>query len=162
MTRPVLSDLPPKFQAQALAQLHATQKPRTVKIEVAGPIGKAPAAKRAPKAKASAAIQFFAANGVATPTAEYKFAPDRRWRFDFAWPEHKIALEVEGGVWTNGRHTRGSGFVKDMQKYNRAAVLGWRVVRVVPSELRRTETAAMIRAMMNVAELRDHSDPRIV
>src|SRR3990167_2646458 len=69
------------------------------------------------------------------PTAEYRFAPPRRWRFDYAWPLHKIALEGEGGAWTRGRHTRGSGFIRDMAKYNQAALLGWRVFRVTPDQL---------------------------
>lgn len=54
----------------------------------------------------------------------------RDWRFDFAWPKRKIALEVEGGTWSRGRHTRGSGFEKDCEKYNEATLLGWRVMRV--------------------------------
>lgn len=63
------------------------------------------------------------------PMREYAFARPRRWRFDFAWPEQKLAVEIEGGVWTNGRHTRGSGFVADTEKYNAAALLGWKVLR---------------------------------
>jgi very-short-patch-repair endonuclease len=61
--------------------------------------------------------------------AEYLFHESRRWRFDFAWPEKKIAVEVEGGVFIRGRHTRGSGFEKDAEKYNAAALRGWRVLR---------------------------------
>lgn len=79
---------------------------------------------------------------VATP--EYRFAPPRKWRFDFAFLKHMVALEVEGGVWTGGRHTRGSGFVKDMEKYNTAAQLGWRVLRVVPQDVCTVETIEMI------------------
>lgn len=63
------------------------------------------------------------------PEREYRFHPTRKWRFDFAWPDRKLAVELEGAVWTNGRHTRGSGFVADMEKYNAAALMGWRVVR---------------------------------
>jgi len=66
---------------------------------------------------------------------EYQFAPPRRWRFDYAIPSVKIALEVEGGVWTRGRHTRPKGFLSDMEKYNAAAVAGWKVLRTVPGEL---------------------------
>lgn len=60
---------------------------------------------------------------------EYKFHPERKWRFDFAFPEEKIAIEVEGGLFSQGRHTRGRGYIGDMQKYNAAVCLGWRVLR---------------------------------
>jgi hypothetical protein len=52
------------------------------------------------------------------------------WRFDFAIPGLFIAFEVEGGTFTNGRHTRGVGFEEDCEKYNAATLLGWRVYRV--------------------------------
>ena len=65
---------------------------------------------------------------------EYKFHPTRRWRFDYAIPEHKIALEVEGGVWTGGRHTSPKGFLGDIEKYNTATLMGWRGFRTTPDE----------------------------
>jgi very-short-patch-repair endonuclease len=61
------------------------------------------------------------------PQREYTFHPKRKWRFDFAFPEPMIAIEIEGGV--NGRHQRIGGFVGDCHKYNSAALLGWRVLR---------------------------------
>jgi hypothetical protein len=64
---------------------------------------------------------------------EYSFHKKRKWRFDFANIKHKIAVEIEGGVWTGGRHTRGSGFLKDMEKYNTATSLGWKIIRVTPT-----------------------------
>ena len=70
------------------------------------------------------------------PVREYKFAPDRKWRFDFAWPDRILAVECEGGMWSNGRHTRGSGAIGDMEKYNRAAILGWRVLRYTTEQIR--------------------------
>lgn len=80
---------------------------------------------------------------------EYRFHPTRRWRFDYAIPSKKIALEVEGGVFTQGRHTRSTGFLGDMEKYNEAARLGWRVVRTVPSELYTRKTVSLLRSLMN-------------
>ncbi len=60
---------------------------------------------------------------------EHRFHPTRRWRFDFAWPELLFAVEVEGGIWTGGRHNRGSGFQADLEKYGEAQLLGWVVYR---------------------------------
>lgn len=68
--------------------------------------------------------------GLPLPKTEYCFHPDRKYRFDFAWPEYMIALEVEGGTYTGGRHVTPSGFEKDCEKYNDAACLGWSVIRV--------------------------------
>ncbi len=76
---------------------------------------------------------------------EYKFHDTRRWRFDYAIPTHRIALEVEGGVWTGGRHTRAQGFLGDMEKYNTATLLGWRVFRTTPSKLYSAATIDMIK-----------------
>jgi len=69
------------------------------------------------------------AAGLPAPAQEYRFHPTRKWRFDMAYPDKKIAIEAEGGVWTGGRHTRGGGYTKDAEKYNAAVVLGWRVLR---------------------------------
>ena len=65
---------------------------------------------------------------------EYRFHPKRRWRFDYAWPVIKLAVEIEGGTYSNGRHVRGSGFQEDCIKYNAALDLGWKVYRY-PSEM---------------------------
>ena len=73
--------------------------------------------------------QQIAAAGLPRPEREHRFAPPRRWRFDFAWPVRRIAAEVEGGTWSRGRHVRGRGFEADCEKYNAAALAGWRVLR---------------------------------
>lgn len=59
---------------------------------------------------------------------EYRVVPGRRWRFDYAYPQYKIGIEIHGGVWVSGRHTRGSGFIKDREKMNRAVLAGWLVL----------------------------------
>lgn len=71
-----------------------------------------------------------------TPEREYRFHPKRRWRFDFAWPDPKImlAVEIHGGTWSQGRHTRGKGFAEDCLKMNTAALMGWTVM-VFSSEM---------------------------
>jgi hypothetical protein len=82
------------------------------------------------------------------PLIEHKFHPTRKWRFDYAWEDYRIALEVEGGVWVGGRHTSGAGFVKDMEKYNEAACLGWRIIRCQPRELCSIKTVDNIKRAM--------------
>ena len=75
--------------------------------------------------------------GLPPAESEFAFAKDegRKWRFDYCWPEYHVALEQEGGVWIGGRHTSGSGFLKDIEKYNAAAVRGWLVIRCTPATL---------------------------
>jgi len=77
------------------------------------------------------------ASDLPEPEREYRFHPTRRWRFDFAWPAEKVAVEIEGGIWTRGRHVRGSGFEKDCEKYNMAVAEGWRVFRLTRGMLER-------------------------
>jgi len=70
-------------------------------------------------------------NSLPEPVPEYPFAQavNRKWRFDFAYPESMVAIECEGGAWTGGRHTRGAGMQADMEKYNFAGLRGWLVLR---------------------------------
>ena len=74
-------------------------------------------------------LMFLKIAKIPKPEEEFVFAPPRKWRFDFAYPDKKIAIEIEGGVWSEGRHRRPIGFIKDMEKYNAAALHGWRVLR---------------------------------
>jgi very-short-patch-repair endonuclease len=71
-------------------------------------------------------IRFFK---LPSPEREYRFHPDRRWRVDFAWPDLKVAVEVEGGTYTQGRHVRADGFEKDCEKYNALEELKWTLLR---------------------------------
>ena len=83
-------------------------------------------------------------HGLPAPVPEYRFAPPRRWRFDWAFMEKKIAVEQEGGIWTRGRHTRGAGYVADLEKYNSAARWGWRVFRFTPAQITSGECLALL------------------
>lgn len=80
---------------------------------------------------------------------EYQFHPTRKWRFDYALPQYRIALEVEGGVFSQGRHTRPQGFLGDMEKYNTATLMGWRLLRTTPSALITNETLSLLRMAVN-------------
>ena len=71
--------------------------------------------------------------GLPMPEREYRFAPPRRWRFDFAWPERMVACEVEGGTWARGRHVQAAGYEADCEKYNEAVLCGWQVIRFTGS-----------------------------
>lgn len=62
------------------------------------------------------------------PNTEYRFAPPRRWRFDYAWIGSKVALEVQGGLFVAGRHSRGAALLKEHEKLNTAAIHGWRIL----------------------------------
>ncbi len=88
--------------------------------------------------------QFWHLFKIPKPVAEYKFHPKRRWRFDWAWPSSKIAVEIEGGIWISGRHSRGIGYSKDMEKYNQATLLGWKVFRFTPQQFKNGEAAELL------------------
>ena len=74
----------------------------------------------------------------------FRFHPTRRWRLDYAWPDRYAALEVEGGIWTQGRHTRPRGFLKDLEKYNAATALGWSIIRCTPQTVLAQDTISWL------------------
>ncbi len=105
--------------------------------------------------KSEEVIPALIQKAIQIPEEEYQFHPKRRWRFDFAYPDIKLAIEIEGSVFgrnvycntcgkpvtrrlktgrtvtirEGGRHTSGAGYEKDCEKYNNAVLLGWRVLR---------------------------------
>jgi len=98
--------------------------------------------------------QLCAEEGLPEPQAEYMFAKHigRKWRADYYFERDgiKVALEVEGGVWTRGRHTRASGYIKDMEKYNAMSRLGIYLLRCTPDKLIKVETIRMVREVLNL------------
>ena len=95
--------------------------------------------------------------GLPKPVLEHRFAPPRRFRFDFAWPDHKIGVEYEGGQWggtkTNeghiGGHRSPKGYAANCEKYNLATVQGWRVLRYTESMVRQVNWAAQIQELID-------------
>jgi very-short-patch-repair endonuclease len=67
---------------------------------------------------------------------QHRFHGERQWRFDFAYPALKLAIEVDGGTWTNGAHSRGSGISRDNEKLAAAVILGWRVMRATTNQVK--------------------------
>ena len=81
---------------------------------------------------------------------EFAFAPPRKWRFDFAWPDSLIAVEIEGGAYegeARGRHMRQGGFAADCEKYANCALMGWRCIRLTPAMI---QPAMLNRIIMEI------------
>lgn len=74
------------------------------------------------------------ANNIPLPIREYRFHATRKWRFDFAWPDLKVAIEIDGGAFAfgGGKHMQ----PRDLEKLNTAASMGWKVYRFSPDMIR--------------------------
>lgn len=102
------------------------------------------------------------AAGLREPEREYRFHDKRRWRFDLAFPTRVItcyptpvaertegvAVEVDGGVYVQGRHSRGKGIEADMEKIATAMTMGWRVLRVTPRHIREGKALQWLEALL--------------
>ena len=82
--------------------------------------------------------------GLPDPRREFLFHKRRKWRCDLAWPDLLIAVEVEGGIWVNGRHVRGEGYEADCEKYNEAQLAGWMVLRFTPGMIKEGKAGGVI------------------
>jgi very-short-patch-repair endonuclease len=87
--------------------------------------------------------------GLPEPIKEHRFHDQRRWRFDFAWPHKMFAVEVEGGAYVQGRHTRGSGFEADLEKYHEAMRMGWTVYRCSAKLIKSGQSLILIERILN-------------
>lgn len=102
----------------------------------------------------SAQIQFgldVLGAGLPRPETEYVFHPTRGWRFDYAWPDAMLAVEIEGGTHKGGRHVRAEGYRRDCEKYNAAIALGWRVLRYTSEMVYAGEAIPQIAELLKVA-----------
>ena len=79
---------------------------------------------------------------------EFKFHPTRKWRADFHLKDRKILVEVEGGIWSNGRHTRGKGYLGDLEKYNEATMMGYQVIRFSTEQVKSGKAIEQIEKMV--------------
>lgn len=90
---------------------------------------------------------------------EYKFHPNRKWAFDFALAcgksdvlggrRLKVGFEIDGGVYSRGRHTRGAGYEEDIRKYTEAMILGWQVIRFSTGMVDSGEAKELMRRWVN-------------
>lgn len=83
---------------------------------------------------------------------EFYFHPDRKWRADFHLIDKKILVEIEGGIWSGGRHTRGKGYLGDMEKYNAATMMGFQVIRFSTDQVKSGHAIQQLEKM--VGEIR--------
>lgn len=79
---------------------------------------------------------------------EFQFNPERKWRADFYILGTKVLIEVEGGIWSNGRHTRAQGYLGDMEKYNSAQELGYSVYRYSTEQVKSGKAIEDIRRLV--------------
>jgi hypothetical protein len=86
--------------------------------------------------------------GLPKPALEYQFVAFRDWRFDLAWPDLLIAVEVNGGSFIQGRHTRGAGHEADNEKLAHAAIRGWRVIQCTPGQVERGQALHWIERIL--------------
>lgn len=89
------------------------------------------------------------------PEREFRFHPSRRWRLDFAWPQLGIAIEVQGGTWNQGRHSRPRGYENDCEKLNAAQTAGWCVLQATSDMVK---DGRAIRAIEDAMEMQTKSD----
>lgn len=115
--------------------------------------------------------EWLKAKSLPAPEKEFRFAAEevglgpgvrarleksgfKDWRFDFAWPSSMLAVEIEGGGFSGGRHTRGEGFAEDITKYDSAMRLGWTVYRCdarLVNSGRAADTVALLLALRGAA-----------
>jgi very-short-patch-repair endonuclease len=79
---------------------------------------------------------------------EFEFHPKRKWRADFHLVGKKILVEVEGAIWSGGRHTRGKGYIGDMEKYNAATMMGFQVIRFSTDQVKSGHAIQQIEKMV--------------
>jgi very-short-patch-repair endonuclease len=88
---------------------------------------------------------YFRQCGLPEPVFEWRFHPTRKWRLDLAFIDQRVCLEVQGGIFIQGRHSRGAAMLKEWEKLNTLATMGWRVLYCQPKDVCTTEIIELIR-----------------
>lgn len=95
------------------------------------------------------------------PEYEVRVTPSRRWRFDVCWPREKLAVEVNGGLFVAGRHSRGAGQLKDFEKLNAAQLAGWRVLQLSPKQISDGTLTQLLKVAFREGEARPCSQREV-
>jgi hypothetical protein len=95
-------------------------------------------------------VLFCQAHGLGKPEREVVFSPDRKYRADYCWPEAKVIVECDGGIWQKSGHSSGKGILRDMHKANHAQLLGFRYLRYTPQQLTTPSTLADLKQALGV------------
>lgn len=91
-------------------------------------------------------------HGLPLPEREFVFCQGRRWRFDFAWFDQHFALEIEGGVFKGHGHRSVGKYLRDMEKYNEAALIGWRVLRCTTDDINNGAVFTLLKRALQSTE----------
>ena len=91
---------------------------------------------------------YYKSQGLPEPEFEVEYIPGRKFRLDVAWPQYKIGIEVQGGLWMKAAHSTGKGIKRDMEKRNLGILAGWRVIECEPKDLCTADVVDMIKKLM--------------
>lgn len=82
--------------------------------------------------------------GLPEPMPEFQFHPARKWRVDWMFPG-QVGMEIQGGLFVQGRHTQGAALLKEYEKINELACMGYRVLFVTPKQVDSGEAFGLVK-----------------
>ena len=157
----VLDQLNPKLRAQAQRKLDALRLVSSERIHAClddTPTSNETLIPRGPRKRMNRPQQIqklsdpeerlafhLKADGIEHFLRQFQFIKGRRWRADFAWLKERLLVEVQGGIWKQGRHVRGSGYERDRERQNEAVLAGWRTLEFTPGHVKTGKAVRDIR-----------------